>query len=224
MKVSDKVKKAVLGTWYDIITRQWNMERILDVTLDGVIKEFKKGTVYPLKRHIFRSMLECSYDTVRVVFIGQDPYHDGKATGLAFANEEEPLSPSLRILKEEWEDNQNGGTFDHTLISWAQQGVLLLNTALTVREGEPKSHFPIWELWTKRFIRNLSKEKSDLLYVMFGKKAQAWEAYIEHGHVLHVVHPAAETYAQGGAGFYGCKFYDKVNNQLKTLNQEPIIW
>jgi len=227
MSVSNRVKEAILGTWLEPI-QQWGIESVLDRTIIAANHQYSIKTVFPAKSKIFRALLECEYDDVSVVFIGQDPYHDGKATGICFANDtpDEPrdLSPSLRVLKEEWEEDSPTQAFDPSLLTWAHQGILMLNTALTVEQGEPKSHSDIWKNWTSVFLSKLSKEKPDLLYVMFGKKAQEWKSHITHGHTLAVVHPAAEVYSNGAARFFGSKPFSKVNQQLVKLERPIIVW
>jgi uracil-DNA glycosylase len=223
--ISENVKEQILGSWITPI-REWGLEPVMERTLRAVIGQFRTKTVFPPKSKIFRAFVACPYDKVSVVFIGQDPYHDGSATGLCFANEgKDKLSPSLDVMKREWETNiTRGEEFDPTLIKWADQGVLLLNTALTVEQGEPKSHMELWKHWTANFLEKLSEANPDLCYVMFGRKAQEWQSHIVHGHVLKVVHPAAEVYSNGNAKFFGCRFFDVVNDQLALLNKETIEW
>lgn len=224
MPLNENVKQALLGTWLEPI-RKWGIENTLDATIRSVAIQYHKHTVFPPKSKIFRALAECNYDEVKVVWLGQDPYHDGSATGLAFANEPGTnLSPSLKILKKEWQSNQVSEEFDPTLLSYAHQGVLFLNTALTVLEASPLSHADIWKDWTREFLSNLSADKTDLVYVLFGKKAQGWKNHITHGHVLNIVHPAAESYTPEPRGFYGSRLFDKTNSKLIEIGKEPIIW
>lgn len=224
MTISNRVKEAILGTWLEPIQR-WGIEGALDRTILAVSNQYSIKTIFPAKSKIFRALIECPYEDVSVVFIGQDPYHDGRATGICFGNEHEgDISPSLRILKEEWEEDIKGGQFDPSLVEWANQGILMLNTALTVEQGEPKSHSELWKNWTSIFLNKLSAEKPDLLYVMFGRKAQEWKDHIVHGHTLAVVHPAAEVYSNGAARFFGSKPFSKVNQQLVKLERTEIVW
>lgn len=224
MTISDKVKEAILGTWLEPI-REWGIEDVFDRTMNGVIHAYSNQTVFPPKSKIFRAFKECPYDELSVVFMGQDPYHDGSATGLCFANEGDgELSPSLRILKREWEENENGGEFDPSLLPWAHQGVLLLNSALTVVQSDPKSHLELWKHWTGVFLRHLSENRPDILYVFFGNKAYEWKEHVKNGHTLKVVHPAAESYSNGHANFYGSRPFEKINAQLEYIDKVPILW
>lgn len=224
MSVSNRVKETILGTWLQPI-RDWGIEPVLDRTLDAVIQQYHTKTVFPPKSRIFRAFIESPYKETRIVFTGQDPYHDGSANGLCFANNPDtPLSPSLRAIKKEWEENNHDGDFDPTMLKWAHQGILMLNVALTVEQGSPKSHFDLWHNWTSVFLKKLSMARPDMLYVMFGKKSQEFKEHIVHGHVLKVVHPAAEMHSNGTANFYGSQFLNKINIQLKKLEQTEILW
>lgn len=224
--LSEKVKRALLGQWYDKIVDDYQMEALLNNVIDDVVREYASYVCYPKRPHIFRAFRLCPYDKLKVVFLGQDPFHDGSATGLCFANETESItiSPSLQILKREYMEDTGNSDLDKSLEPWAEQGVLLLNRALTVRKGQPKSHFDIWYEWTSNFLDRLSADRTDLIYVMFGKKAQEFKSYIHSGYVLNIVHPAAEAYSGGKSGFYGCRMFSKINSKLVKTGHGKIDW
>ena len=106
-------------------------------------------------------------------------------------------------------------------------GVMMLNAALTVKQGTPTSHLSIWRPWTEKFLLSLSQEKPNLVYVLMGRKAQEWKSYIINGRIITVPHPAAEVYAarfNKEAGFYQSRIFSKVNEALSLFKQEPISW
>lgn len=207
----------------------WGQFKQLGTMVEKMNEFYESRTVYPEKSRVFRVFRETPYDELKVVMLFQDPYHDGSATGIAVANEpltkSDPLSPTLRILMEEWmEDEATKGQFDTSLLPWAKQGVLLLNCALTVEATKPESHLHFWKPWTEHFLVSLSMRQKDLVYVLLGRKAQAWEKHIINGKIIKAPHPAAETYAGGGAGFYGSRIFTKTNELLKAINKQQIIW
>lgn len=220
------ILEKIFKTWLDPVTR-WKLQSRF-VKLVGILNDkYKQNIVYPAKSLIFRALRETNYDNTRVVFLFQDPYHDGRATGIATANNTYPLSPSLEIIKEELEDDIGKVNFDHTLIKYCRQGVLFLNCALTVEDSKPESHLYIWRPWTEAFITSLSMEKPDLIWVLLGKKAQAWSKNIINGSIIKAPHPAAEIYAAKygkKAGFFGSKIFTKINEELINLNKPPIKW
>ena len=228
MALSHEAIKAIFNDKWTAKLYNWDMLDVVNQTILALQPEYRNRTVYPLKRNIFRAFRQTDPDSLKVIFLVQDPYHDGRATGHAMANEiseDEKLSPTLEVFRKEWaEDTGAVHEFDPTLMRYVRQGVMFLNTALTVREGEPKSHTKLWNKWTVDFITNYSKEKPNLLWILMGKQAQEFQMYITGGHVLKTVHPAAETYSGGKSGFYGCKVFYKINLQLAKLNKPMIQW
>lgn len=188
-------------------------------------EELEAGTkVFPSQPSIFRAFKETPYELVRVVILGLDPYHNaGAATGLAFDNpKNQKPSPSLRnILKEIESDTGSPSLAETNSVSYLEhlppQGVLLLNTALTVREGEPTSHLDIWKDFTEEVIESLN-QKQDLIWVLWGKKAAAFKSKISPNHtIIETAHPSPFS----NHLFKGCKCFSKVNLHL---NGEKIIW
>ena len=192
-----------------------------------VLKKNKaeRKIVYPDTKLTFRAFKLCQLKDTRVVILGQDPYHDGSATGLAFANSHNgfKVSPSLAWIKKalEYEYDTLCLDFDYDLTSWAEQGVLLLNTALTVEKGKAGSHTALWFEFTKQLLTSLSKNKDNIVYVLWGKKAQEYEKFIQgNNKIVKAPHPAADAYTAGRAGFHTSHSFSRINEFLDT----PIKW
>jgi uracil-DNA glycosylase len=179
------------GRWMQVIDRE---------QLDKVTK-FIQGTkaLYPQKKDIFKAFHLCNYDDCRLIIVGQDPYPDGRATGLAFANSAsispDNLSPSLEKVKDSltrdiisWKSI----TFDQTLESWAEQGVLLLNVSLTVEPHRPLSHYLYWRQFMASLFKNLSEKRTGMVYVMMGASACEMLRYINNlnNHIITCNHPS----------------------------------
>jgi len=207
--------KSELDTWYNPLLK-WNV--LSDRTKDNIDNIYEMGRVFPDRNNVFRAFRECPYGRVRVVMIFQDPYHDGSATGIATANESNKLSPTLRNMFRELESEYGTCDVNPNLLSWCKQGVLMLNTALTVDQGSPGSHLQMWSKWTTNFIIGLSSSKT-LVWVLFGKKIQEYESLISRGIVVKCVHPAAESF-KPNAGFFGSNIFKNINKKLGS----NIIW
>ena len=196
---------------------------------------YKQETVYPPAGEIFNAFKHCSLLDTKAVIIGQDPYHDGSAHGLAFSIREgqSKIPPSLRnILKEVQEDvYANNFAFKSahspTLTRWTTQGVLLLNKTLTVEAGKPNSHKKQWDGFVEIVIRMLvefkQQRKEPLVFILWGKDAQSVLSFPEtydkeYIHVIKAPHPAAEAYSGGKAGFFGSKPFTKCNKFLEKYN------
>ena len=152
----------------------------------------------PSSEKIFRAFELCPYKDCYCVFLGMDPYpQKGVATGILFGNNESSdskLSPSLRVIKDSvinLEVPHNIITFDHSLESWARQGILMLNSSLTCEVGKPGSHADIWRAFMTRFLRNFSNKITGLVYVLFGSQAQSFEPCISKDNfIIKIEHPA----------------------------------
>ena len=215
--------KEQVGEWYKIldpIFRSGYFRKLVDQHR----KNITNSIVYPKRGKTFRAFQMCPLESVKVVILGQDPYHDGSATGLAFANDGVGrVSPSLRNIIQTVKNDFGDVEVSTDLESWAKQGVLLLNTALTVERGKAGSHLDLWMPFTRDIITRLSVEKPDLVWVLWGKKAQDYEKHIMYpsGHtILKAPHPAAESYSGGKAGFFTCEHFKKINDKL----EQPIQW
>lgn len=196
--------------------------------------ERTKGNVYPAKEDVFKAFRECPFDSVKVVILLQDPYNTpGAATGIALANPKTQmvLQPSLRtVIEEVQNDCYSGFDFEHLicsdLLSWEHQGVLMLNTALTVREKEPNSHSTQWNFFTEAVIKALSDGHTGLVWMLWGNNAKSYKRLINTSthHILTAGHPATKSY--GKDLFSGCKHFSKANKILEDMNgkEAEIRW
>ena len=189
-------------------------------------KEYQRYDVYPSMDNIFNALNLVKYDDVKVVILGQDPYHEpGQAHGLSFSVlDGVALPPSLVNIYKEIEDDL-GIKCEKTgnLTRWAKQGVLLLNTTLTVRKGQANSHSEIgWKIFTNEIIKVLSKRKKPIVFMLWGSHAQSFAPEIEKQHlVLKAPHPSPLSSYRG---FFGCKHFSKANNFLISNGSTPIDW
>lgn len=201
-----------MGDWQELL-KEWgcihdNLYRNIDIL-------YENNIVYPEKDNIFRVFRECTYKNCKVVMLFQDPYHNGSATGIATATERDKVPVTLKNMFKEIKNEYGKCDVSPNLLSWCRQGVLMLNCALTVEKDSPASHLKIWNGWTNSFISGLSSSK-DLVWVLVGKPSQNFSKYIQKGIVLNCVHPAAEAYSGGNAGFFGSDIFTRVNNNLHS--------
>lgn len=196
--------------------------------LIGFVKsEYKSHTVYPPGKEIFRAFDECDFSAVKVVIIGQDPYHGaGQANGLCFSvHEGVRVPPSLvNIFKEIHADLGNPIPASGELERWAGQGVLLLNATLTVRESSPGSHQNKgWETFTDAVIKKISDEKQNVVFLLWGAYAQKKGEIIDRNKhlVLMSAHPSPFS---ADRGFFGNKHFSKANAYLKSKGLKEINW
>lgn len=195
-----------------------------------VKEEYKKGVVYPAPKNIFRAFDLTPFDTVKVVILGQDPYHGpGQANGLAFAVRDEVRPPpSLQnIFKELVSDlSHQGSTLMQSgdLERWAKQGVLLLNATLTVRAHTAGSHQNKgWEQFTDAAIKALSDQREHLVFILWGNYARQKGAHIDRSKHLIIESPHPSPFSARN-GFFGSKPFSKTNEYLEKTNQTPIDW
>ena len=196
------------------------------------LKKFLKSEkeiqiIYPAGNKIFSAFNLCPFNNVKIVIIGQDPYHGPKqANGLCFSvSDGIKLPPSLQNIFKELKDDLDleipaSGNLEH----WAEQGVLMLNATLTVRARQAGSHQKKgWEEFTDNVIRILSKEKENLIFLLWGRFAQNKAEIIdnEKHYILTAAHPSPFS---AHSGFFGCRHFSKTNEILKKLNQKPIKW
>jgi uracil-DNA glycosylase len=210
-----------LGDWGDVLSPLFSSPNF-EATQKAIKAEKKKHAVYPAGADTFKAFELCQFQDTRVVILGQDPYHNGQATGLAFAVNDKRIPPSLKIITRELQAQYDyvPDEFDYSLEHWAKQGVLLLNTALTVVKGNPASHIHLWSWWTPRILMKLSQSNSNIIFVLWGKQAQSYSKYIQSQNILKSAHPAAEAYSGGKAGFFGNGHFLKINEML----DEKINW
>ncbi|QNM92309.1 uracil-DNA glycosylase [Aliarcobacter cryaerophilus] len=214
-------------TWEDIIDLEKKKDYYKKLK-EEIDKRYETTTVFPEKQNIFKAFYLTKLDNLKVVILGQDPYHGfGQAQGLAFstpANIKNP--PSMQnILKEIQSDlGKKSICEDGDLTPWAKQGVLLLNTILTVEEAKPKSHHNLgWEVFTDNIIKYISDNCEDTIFILWGSPAISKTKLIDtkKHHILTAPHPSPLSSYRG---FFGCKHFSQTNNILKSLNKEAIIW
>jgi len=194
-----------------------------------VEEQYNIATVYPPKEEVMSAFYTLAHKDVKVVILGQDPYHGvGQAHGMSFSVKRGvPHPPSLRNIFKELESDvsckipKNG-----YLMKWAEQGVFLLNTVLTVRQGEANSHKGKgWEQFTDSVIESLAKREDPVIFVLWGKPAQAKrniiDKYGSQHFILQSPHPSPLS---AHRGFFDSKPFSKINNKLKDWGKEPIDW
>ena len=189
-------------------------------------KEYETKTIYPPKKQIFRALNLCDFDDVKVVILGQDPYHEPhQANGLAFSvTKDVRIPPSLVNIYKEIHDDLGLPIPNHgDLTYWAKQGVLLLNNVLTVERGKANSHKGLgWETFTLNIVRYLNEREKPLVFILWGKNAIEKKKYIDSRHlVLTSVHPSPLSAYRG---FFGSRPFSKTNEFLIKNGMTPIDW
>ena len=213
-----------MESWKELIERE-AQKPYYKALQEFVYAEYDKGVVYPPKENIFAALRHTPYKDVKVVILGQDPYiNPGEAHGMAFSvMPSAKIPPSLRNVYKELQDDL-GCTMPSNgyLMPWAKQGILLLNSTLTVRKGESKSHTGKgWEVFTDEVIRCLNNHPRALVFMLWGKHAQQKAGLIDGRHkILQAAHPS--PLARGG--FFGCRHFSKANEFLVEGGQSPINW
>jgi len=217
-----KIEKS----WKDCLADEFEKPYFRQVT-DFVREEYAKGTVYPPGSLIFNAFNHCPFDRVKVVLLGQDPYHEpGQAHGLCFSVREGiPFPPSLiNIFKEVQSDLGTPIPKSGDLTRWADQGVLLLNATLTVRAHAAGSHQKKgWEIFTDAVINCLATRREHLVYILWGAYAQQKGAMIDTGKnlVLQSPHPSPLSASRG---FFGNQHFSRTNTYLVSSGQTQIVW
>lgn len=194
---------------------------------DFVRREYANEMIFPPAGKIFAALDACPYDRVKVVIIGQDPYHGpGQANGLAFSVAPGvSIPPSLQnIFKEVADDMGTPMPANGDLTRWAAQGVLLMNSSLTVKAGKPASHAGMgWEVMTDAAIKALSDGRENLVFLLWGAHAGKKSGLIDSSKhlILKAPHPSPLS---AHRGFFGCRHFSRTNAYLKLHNVDPIIW
>ena len=212
--------------WDQILADEW--EKSYYQKLREFLKaEYKEQKIYPNMHDIFNSLRYTSFKDTKVVIIGQDPYHgEGQAHGLCFSVKKGVNPPpSLKNIYKELNSDIGMAIPSHgELTHWAKQGILLLNTVLTVREGQPNSHKGMgWEIFTDRIISELNRKEEPIIFLLWGANAEKKAQIITNP--LHkkliTVHPSPLSASRG---FMGCKHFSKTNELLMQFGMEPIDW
>ena len=212
--------------WKEILTDEFQSAYFSELKT-FLVEEKKKYTIYPPGKFIFNAFHHTPFDRVKVVILGQDPYHGkGQAHGLCFSVPPGiPAPPSLVNIFKELQSDLNIPVPSHgNLANWADQGVFLLNATLTVRDSQAGSHQKKgWETFTNRVIENISKHKSGVVFLLWGRYAQAKEALIDGNRhlVLKSAHPSPLSAYNG---FYGKKHFSRANEYLEQQGKSGIDW
>ena len=215
-------------SWRNILADEFSAP-YFEQLVKFVRQEYVENVCYPPGKQIFAAFDLCPFSKVKVVIIGQDPYHGaGQAEGLCFSVASGMrIPPSLRnIFKEIADDLQQPIATDGSLRHWAKQGVLLLNSTLTVREGKPGSHFGKgWEQFTDAVIDRVNRERDNVVFLLWGRKAQekAKNIDIQRHLVLTAAHPSPMALNHGGA-FFALHHFSQTNAYLTQHGHSPIQW
>jgi uracil-DNA glycosylase len=213
-------------SWKTRLAGEFEKDYFVKLT-DFVRQEYRQATVYPSGPNIFNAFAHCPFDRVKVVIIGQDPYHEpGQAHGLCFSVQDgTPFPPSLQnIFKEITDDLGRPRPTSGDLTRWADQGVLLLNATLTVRAHRAGSHQGHgWETFTDAVIRCLNAEQQHLVYMLWGAYAQKKGASIDTSRNLVLTSPHPSPLS-AHRGFFGNRHFSRANDYLVALGESPIDW
>lgn len=212
--------------WKEILQGEFDKPYFEELTR-FVRSEYAAGQIFPAGRNIFRAFDKCPFETLKVVVIGQDPYHGvGQANGLCFSvNDGVPFPPSLQNIFQEIRDDvgtpvPSSGNLDR----WAEQGVLLLNSVLTVRAHQAASHAGRgWEQFTDAVVRIIAERKQELVYMLWGSYAQRKGQMADPSRnlILKSVHPSPLSVYRG---FFGCRHFSQANAYLESVGKTPVVW
>lgn len=220
------MKTIIHNSWQNVLATEFSQQYYLDLR-EFLKTEYQTQKIHPDMYHIFTALELTPYEKVKVVILGQDPYHgENQAHGLSFSVQPGvKIPPSLRNIYKEMESDLGIPPVSHgNLVSWAQQGVLLLNTVLTVREGQAFSHRGKgWEILTDAIIEKLNQRPEPIVFILWGKSAQAKIKMIDTSRhaIIQSVHPSPLSASRG---FFGSKPFSKTNEILASWNETPINW
>jgi uracil-DNA glycosylase len=214
-------------SWKDVLKDEFSKPYFQQIVLHIKTEKKQGKIIYPPGQFIFNAFNTTPFDKVKVVILGQDPYHgQGQAHGLCFSVQNGvPPPPSLvNIFKELYEDIGVGIPSNGNLTYWAQQGVFLLNASLTVRAAEPMSHAKIgWANFTDTVIQKISAIKDHVVFMLWGKFAQEKKVLIDESKhlILKAAHPSPLS---AHNGFFGCRHFSKANEWLGSKGIDPVDW
>jgi len=216
-----------MDSWIDVINNEKKKEYYKKLKCE-IDKRYKTTTVFPPKDKIFNAFSKTPLEDLKIVILGQDPYHGkGQAQGLAFSTPKGVKNPPSmqNILKEILQEfGKPSICADGDLTPWAKQGVLLINTILTVEEGKAKSHHNLgWEIFTDNIIKYISENCEGIIFLLWGSPAISKSNLIDKSkhHILTTFHPSPLSAYRG---FFGCNHFIKANEILKDMGKKTIIW
>lgn len=209
--------------WVDILNTEERESIMLSLRESSLMKQ---TTIYPEQGDVFKAFTMFPLEELKVIWIGQDPYHDGKATGLSMGIKPgDRVPPTLKMLNESLKKEYGNEIEDLTLESWAKQGILLLNSALTVEKGKPGSHTSMWKNYIINVLRRIAQVKPEVIWVALGKHSK--DILEEIGEVnrenkIVAPHPMVAIYSGDPDTFLRHKIFTRINEKLKTNNLNPI--
>ena len=211
--------------WDVVLKEEYDKNYFKNIAM-FINKEYKEKIVYPPKRDILRALKLTDYNDVKVVILGQDPYHgENEANGLSFSvNEGIKLPPSLKNIYKELYDDLGITKTTGDLTSWANQGVLLLNSVLTVLKDTPTSHSKIgWQEYTDAIIKKLNEREKPIVFILWGNYARSKKNLItnKRHYIIESPHPSPFS---ANSGFFGSRPFSKTNEFLKKNNIKEIEW
>lgn len=231
------MEKLLREEWRELLNKEWDEEYMVNLRWK-MVDEYNKYQIYPSPELIFNAYNLVPPDKVKVVMLGQDPYHNGHAHGLAFSSLSTNRPYSLRVIFREIGNNLGLSKMDdfnnvfpsNDLTCWAEQGVLLINPVLTVRAGKAGSHTNIgWEQFSSAVLKELVSRYEGLIFALWGNSAQLafkrsviGDMVLGKHHLLYAGHPASGAY--GRDCFSGCDHFNSINSILKSMGKEPIKW
>ena len=211
--------------WDNVLKEEVSKEYFNNI-LSTVNKLYEEKTIFPPKKDVFNAF-RLSYKDVKVVILGQDPYHgEGEAHGFAFSCLKTPIPPSLKnIYKELYDDlGIEKDMLDGNLLPWVKQGVMLLNTGLTVEKDKPNSHKDLgWQVFTDEVIKKLNEREKPVVFILWGNNARAKKGFITNPQHL-VIESAHPSPFSARNGFFGSKPFSRTNEFLIKNNITPIKW
>ncbi|MGW6297930.1 uracil-DNA glycosylase [Peribacillus butanolivorans] len=219
-------KQILTNDWWPLLEEEFKKNYYQELR-EFIKQEYSQHVIHPNQDDIFNALQFTSYKKVKVVILGQDPYHGpDQAHGLSFSVKPEVrIPPSLRNIFKELQSDLGCLVPDNgSLVEWADQGVLLLNTVLTVREGEAHSHRGKgWEIFTNQVIRLLNDRQKPVVFILWGRPAQTKIPLIDESRhkIITSVHPSPLSATRG---FFGSKPFSKTNQLLKEMGESPIDW
>ncbi len=213
--------------WDKLLAEEMNLPYYQDLRR-LLAEEYKTQVIYPKQEEVMAALRLTSFQETRVVILGQDPYHGaGQAEGLAFSVKKNvPLPPSLRNIYRELQEDVGCDTtqFTGSLIPWAKQGVLLLNTTLTVRQGQAASHSKIgWEFFTDAILHLLNEKTEPVVFILWGAHARSKKRFLNNPNHL-VVESAHPSPLSAYRGFFGSKPFSRTNEFLISKGESPVDW
>jgi len=213
------------NNWDNILKDEYQKEYFINL-IKFLNAEEKTKIIYPNKNNLFRALKLTDYNDVNVVILGQDPYfNEGEANGLCFSvNQDIKLPPTLKNIFKELKQDLNIERINSDLSDWSKQGILLLNTVLTVEKGKPLSHRNKgWEVFTDKIIEKLNEKEDPIIFILWGNPAKTKKALITNKKhmIVESSHPSPLACYRG---FDGSKPFSKTNSLLKSVNKREITW